>query len=84
MATADEFRTELMSLLQQAEQDGKPWIEIKAGDLHQKVQSLSPTRSSRIPNCCSVMRQEQKRDDAVVSERASDGSTFTIRFKLPR
>ena len=76
MATAPEFRSELYRLFRQAELAGKPWIDVRAGDLHERVQRLNLTPTLRMPNCCRVMRQEQRHGDTVVSDRASDGSAF--------
>lgn len=84
MATADEFRSVLHGLFAQAAADGKPYIDIVSGDLHERGQRMNPTRSQRLPNCCSVMRQEQKSGDTVISARASDGVSFAVRYRLPR
>lgn len=46
---------------------------------------LNPTRTTRYPNVCSVMRQEQRPGiDEVISAKASDGPNFAIRYRLPR
>ncbi len=83
MPTADEFRTELRAQLHQAQQEGFSRVEINAGDLHRKVGGY-PGPKPRLPCCCSVMRQEQRQGDLVVSERHSDGVSLTIRYLLPR
>ena len=84
MPTAADFRTELAVLFAEGKRLGRPYVEVRAGDLHGKAQRRSPTNTPRIPNCCSVMRQEQKQGDAVVSPKASDSMEFTIRYLLPR
>lgn len=84
MANAQEFRTELAKLLHDAAQAGLSFVDVRAGDLHETVQRLSPTRTGRMPNCCSVMRQEQQSGDSVISDRPTDGPKFTIRYQLPR
>jgi hypothetical protein len=83
MPTADQFRSELRSRLRAAEQAGESYIDVNAGDLHRKVGGY-PTPMPRMPNCCSVMRQEQRSGDTVVSVKPSDGASFTIRYQLPR
>ena len=85
MATADEFRSELHRRFQEAQAAGRPSVNIIARDLHDTVQRINPTRTGRFPNCCSVMRQEQRPGiDELISERASDGPNFAIRYRLPR
>lgn len=83
MPTADEFRTELRSQLRRAELAGASHVDINAGDLHRRVGGY-PKPTPRMPNCCSVMRQEQRATDQVVSEKSSDGASFTVRYALPR
>lgn len=85
MATADEFRSELYSRFRTAEAAGLSEVDVLARDLHDAVQRTNPTRTQRYPNCCSVMRQEQRAGiDSVISEKASDGPNFGIRYRLPR
>jgi hypothetical protein len=85
MATAPEFRSELLSRFGAGERAGLPSIDVVARELHDTVQRAHPTRTQRLPNCCGVMRQEQRSGvDIVISERASDGVNFAIRYKLPR
>jgi hypothetical protein len=83
MPKATDFRAELTRLLKAAELDGRRHIDISAGELHRAVGGY-PQPEPRIPMCCSAMRQVQKVGDAVVSERASDGPKFTVRYQLPR
>jgi hypothetical protein len=85
MATAPEFRSELLSRFRAAESAGLSSIDVAARNLHDTVQRMSPTRTQRLPNCCSVMRQEQRVGiDLITSERANDGMSFAIRYQLPR
>jgi hypothetical protein len=85
MATAAEFRSELYSRFRAAEAAGRMSIDIVARDLHDAVQRVKPTRTQRLPNCCSVMRQEQRPGyDDIISQKASDGPNFAIRYRLPR
>lgn len=83
MPTAAEFRSELQAQLRAAELAGSPALDINAGALHRKVGDY-PGPAHRMPNCCSVMRQELRAGDSIVSERASDGASFTARYRLPR
>ena len=85
MATAVEFRAELQRRFEEASLAGRAFINIVARDLHDAVQLINPTRTQRYPNCCSVMRQEQRVGiDEVISDRANDGPNFAIHYRLPR
>ena len=85
MATAAEFRTELYRRFDEARASGRASVDVTARDLHEVGQRLNPTRTTRFPNVCSVMRQEQRPGiDDVISEKASDGPNFAIRYRLPR
>jgi hypothetical protein len=85
MATAPEFRSELYRRFREAQVAGRPSVDVAARDLHEVGQSINPTRTTRFPNVCSVMRQEQRPGiDEVISTRASDGPNFAIRYRLPR
>jgi len=81
---ADDFRSALRAQLRAAELAGKTAIDINAGELHRNVGGYPGARTHRMPMCCSIMRQELRSGDAIVSERASDGASFTARYKLPR
>jgi hypothetical protein len=83
MPKAADFRVELRHRLQAAQDDGRQHFDISAGELHRAVGGY-PEPDHRVPMCCSVMRQEQRPGDAVVSERPTDGPRFTIRYRLPR
>lgn len=84
MANAAEFRAELYARFRAAEDAGQESLDVTARDVHTAVRRISPTPTPRYPNCCSVMRQEQRPGDVVTSERASDGPNFAIRYTLPR
>jgi hypothetical protein len=84
MATSARFRSELRSLFREAEAMGRISIDIVARNLHDAVQRVYPTRTQRLPNCCSVMRHEHEPGyDNIISE-ASEGPDFAIRYRLPR
>lgn len=82
--TATDFRNELRQTLARAESLGLSAAEITAGSLHRKVGGY-PGASHSMPNCCSVMRQEMKGTDSVVSEpHSGTGASLAIRYVLPR
>jgi 5-methylcytosine-specific restriction protein A len=85
MPTAEDFRAELMALFARAAKQGRPHIEINAGELHRSVGGY-PGGSHRMPICCGVMRDEFKRGDAEViyDTESGQGAALTIRYSLPR
>ena len=81
---ADDFRDELQSLLSKAQELGFSAVELSAGSLHRRVGGY-PGVDHRMPNCCSVMRQIMRTNDAVISEPDKGaGASLTIRYVLPR
>lgn len=84
MADAEEFRAQLQRRFQEAQASGSALVDVFARDLHAAVQARNPTPTQRIPNCCSVMWQEQLPGDRLTSERSSDGMAFAIRYQIPR
>jgi len=85
MATSAQFRAALQSRFREAEAIGRISIDIVARHLHDAVRGVHPTRTQRLPNCCSVMRREQHPGyDDIISEKPSDGPDFAIRYRLPR
>lgn len=83
--TSDDFRKELHAQIQRAIRQGRPHVEINAGELHRAVGGY-PGESHRMPMCCQAMRDELQNGDAtVVFETTSgNGAALTIRYKLPR
>lgn len=88
MPTADDFKVELMGILQRAERQGRPHVEINAGELHRSVGDY-PSRDGTqhaMPTCCGVMRSELEAGKAeiVYSPDSGNGASLTIRYYLPR
>lgn len=81
MATMEAFRKELDAQISRAEKQGRPHVEINAGELHRVV---SPDEN-RHRMACVVMRELQRPSDQVIhSPPAGDGPSFTVRYALPR
>lgn len=81
MATMKDFRDELEAQIARAAKQGRPHVEINAGELHRVV---SPD-ANRHRMACVAMRELQQTSDVVVhSPPAGDGPSFTIRYSLPR
>ena len=84
--SADNFQIELAAQIERAGEQGRPHLEINAGELHRVVGGYPPKgcASHRMPRCCNVMRDEFRRGGAVVIGENADPPAFTIRYALPR
>ena len=81
---AEDFRAELRKILDGAEELGVSAVEITAGSLHRRLGGY-PGKNHSMPNCCSVMRQEMRATDSIVSKPPSGaGASLVIRYVLPR
>jgi 5-methylcytosine-specific restriction protein A len=79
---------ELDAQIERAQRQGRQHVEINAGELHRTVGGY-PSESGaphRMPLCCSVMRDELERGNAEIVHQADSGqgSSFTVRYLLPR
>ena len=85
MPTQDKFRVELRAQMKRAQKQGRPHVEINAGELHRTLGGY-PGGSHAIPSCCAVMRNECKGGKVkIIHEPPSgDGPSLTIRYYLPR
>jgi len=82
--TAQDFQKELNKIFQGAQQQGKPYVDVKSGELHRRVGGY-PGHNHRMPVCCEVMRRNMKPQDQILQEPPSgQGATLVIRYKLPR
>jgi hypothetical protein len=88
MPTREEFRAELLAQIDRATKQGRPYIEVNAGELHRVVGGYPPkgVSSHSMPVCCSVLRAEMQSGKAeVVFETASGNApAVTICYYLPR
>jgi len=78
------FSDAIAALLARAQDQGRPHVEINAGELHRQLGGY-PGPGNGMPSCCAALRASMGDGDVVifVSERADDGS-LTVRFALPR
>lgn len=82
--TADDFRRELHRMMLEAQNAGREFILVNAGNLHIRVGGY-PGNNHRMPNCCQVMRAQADAYDRVVEAPPSGfGASLTIRYRLPR
>lgn len=83
-AKQKDFQSELDSIFASVQQQGKPFIDIKSGDVHRSVGGY-PGRSHRMPLCCAVMKRNMEPGDEILQQPPSgQGATLIIRFRLPR
>jgi hypothetical protein len=81
MPASDDFRTEVRAQISRAIRQGRPHIEINAGEVHRKLGG-----SNRMPMLCNVMRQEAwyGRSENIFVPECGDGASLTIRYYFPR
>lgn len=84
MPTTQEFRSTLKALFAAAAARGATHIDVEAGDLHREVGGY-PGCNHRMPSCCSVMAQEMRTGDSILSSPSGGkGASLIIRYFLPR
>ena len=80
--TIDDFAAELEDVLREARLRGDRTVEVRAGDLHERVGDY-PGRSHRMPVCCSAMRNRMRSGDVIVRQPPKgNGATLVIRYRL--
>ena len=88
MPTFDEFQAELSSQIARAAKQGRPHIEINAGELHRTLGGYPPKagQNHAMPECCRAMRTEQShgRSEIVFETDSGQSASLTIRYLLPR
>jgi hypothetical protein len=88
MPSADDFRTELTKQIDRAVKQGRPHVEINAGELHRKIGGYPPKAGENhaMPTCCNVMLDELNRGNAEIIHETESGqaAALTIRYHLPR
>ena len=81
MLTSDDFRKEVRAQISRAIHQGRPHIEINAGEVHRKLGG-----PDRMPILCNIMRQEARygRSENIFVPEHGDGASLTIRYYFPR
>jgi 5-methylcytosine-specific restriction protein A len=83
-ASAEQFRSILLSLLEEAGRLGFTYVGVTAGSLHRRVGGY-PGTAHRMPVCCDVMRGVMCPSDRIVDQPPSgNGATLLIQYALPR
>lgn len=86
MPNADDFRTELRAQIERAMRQGRPHVEVNAGELHRVVGGYPPKagQSHAMPSCCNVMRGEMahRKSEIVYETESGQAPALTIRYYL--
>jgi 5-methylcytosine-specific restriction protein A len=81
---AEAFRKALHWKFVGAAKLKRTFIDVVSGDLHREVGGY-PGPNHAMPNCCSVLRQEMRGGDEVISEPPKGkGASLKIRYRIPR
>jgi hypothetical protein len=76
----ESFVQVLHEMFETAEKEGREFIRVTSGDLHQRVGAIN-----RYPACCNAMRSEMQAADIIISSPPKgDGASLVIEYKLPR
>ena len=81
---SEDFRREIIKIFDEAQKEGKDFVEITSGEVHREV-GFYPGPNHRMASLCDVMRGlMQAGDDILYQPRKGRGATLKIRYKLPR
>lgn len=85
MPNVDDFRNELKAQIERAQRQGRPHVEVNAGELHRIVGDY-PGQSHRMPMCCQAMRDafNKNTDEVIFEPPEGQGASLTVRYRLPR
>lgn len=82
-ATAEDFRTAIIALFDDAERRGARTLILQAGVVHRKVGGYPGNH--RMPTCCAVLRGFMREGDRFIYQPPKgDGAKLEIEFILPR
>jgi hypothetical protein len=80
--TSQDFQRELNYILASSRQQGKFYIDVRAGDLHRRVGGY-PGKNARMPVCCEVMRRNMRLGDEILQQPPKgNGANLVIRYYL--
>lgn len=83
--TADDFRAGLVAILARGQRQGRPHVEVNAGEFHRVMGGYPARGDHRMPVVCQLMREQQRPGDEIVFEPPGGaGASLTIRYNLPR
>lgn len=79
-----DFTLDLSRYFNRAKDQGLQYVDVNAGDIHRSVGGY-PGKDHRMPRCCDVMRAAMRKGDEILAAPPrGDGSSLTIRYRLPR
>ena len=82
--STEDFRSVLLSLLDEAGRLGFCSVGITAGTLHRRVGGYSGPEH-RMPACCAAMRSVMGPSDRIIQQPPSgDGASLLIHYSVPR
>jgi 5-methylcytosine-specific restriction protein A len=86
MASRDDFRSEIQAQIDRAVRQGRPHLEINAGELHRTLGGYPQGGSHAMPSCCAAMYEEFEKGKAEIIFQTSSGhsASLTIRYLMPR
>jgi hypothetical protein len=83
MPTVSDFAAEVRAQIGRAKRQGRPHVEINAGELHRLLGGYPAQGQHSMPSCCGAMRDAMRPEDIVVFETDSGFSaSLTIRYQL--
>lgn len=84
MPNSFDFELALSHIFREAEEQGRSYVDVNAGELHRKVGGY-PGRNHQMPVCCRVMKKNMQAADQILKQPPKGkGASLTIRYKLPR
>jgi len=80
--TSSDFNAELNNILASAQNNNLPYVDVRAGDLHQQVGGY-PGADHRMPVCCDVMKKRVRSGDQILHKPPKgQGASLIIRYLL--
>jgi hypothetical protein len=88
MPSTAEFCAEIDAQISRASKEGRPHVELNAGEIHRAVGGYPPPAGENhaMPACCAALRsrRDPSRDEIVFETESGQAAALTIRYTLPR
>lgn len=82
MLKSEIFKNEITRLINEAKEQGLPYVDIISGNVHRNVGGY-PSKNHNMPLCCDVMYSMKKlKDEILQAPPKGKGATLTIRYYL--
>ncbi|MGG3943200.1 hypothetical protein ABEV54_17385 [Peribacillus psychrosaccharolyticus] len=79
---SESFRNEIVRLINEAKEEGLPYVDIVSGDVHRNLGGY-PSRIHQMPTCCDAMYAlKSDHDEVIYSPPKGKGATLQIRYHL--